>query len=245
MAKVIMRNRVSTEYREVEADSQEFWQLRAELHSDGRPRWEQTGQHDAAAFADRQEAGALRDTDIGDEAQPLAVSTVGTKVETQLDYGWPTPGEIEQGAGRAADFDEEELSNLRARSGLADSGQGYPAGYPPTPPEPETFEERVEKGVSDEPLQTESIPATTEEGREAAAEQQSSVEAPGTSGGSSGSGQTNYSRMGISSLRRRADEQGVEVTRADGQEGEPLKSDYVQALEQHDQQSQQSEGTPG
>src|SRR4051794_14909558 len=105
MGTVIMRNRVSTEYKKVEEASPEFWALRAELHTDGRPRWEQTGEHDLAAFEERLNSGNLRPGDVGDAANPAVIDSIGdTDTSAQLDRGWPTPGELEQGAGRAQDF---------------------------------------------------------------------------------------------------------------------------------------------
>lgn len=156
MAQVVMRNRVTTEYRKIEKDSEEFWALRAELHADGRPRWEQTGEHDLAAFAARVEAGALVETDVGDSAQPDQLSTVAPEFSPQLDVGHPTPGEIEQGAGRAADMDPDELERLRRTVVPASGGVGFPAGHAPQitdeDGQPVEEEDRVEVGVSDSPV---------------------------------------------------------------------------------------------
>lgn len=223
--KVVLRNRVTTEYKTVEAHGPEFYALTRELHADGRPRWEQTGQHDAAAFANRLEAGALRETDIGDAGQPSNIDTTGDQsTQPQMDRGWPTPGEIEQGAGRAADFDEDELREAQVRAGVIDTGAGYPAGAPPTVVSEEgdtvTREDRLAAGVADDPLSgTPEIPATQGENV--------------VGNGSSSSG-TNYSRQSLQDLKDEANRRDLDVQRGDGQEGDPLKADYVSALEEDD-----------
>jgi hypothetical protein len=130
MAITVMRNRVTTEYKKVEADSEEFWELRAELHTDGRPRWEQTGEHDLAAFEGRLDSGNLRAEDVGDDNQPVQrLVTEDQGNQAGLDRGWPTAGEIEQKAGRAAEMSEEELADAARAYGVG--SEGYPAGHPP------------------------------------------------------------------------------------------------------------------
>jgi len=139
MATVVMRNRVTSEFRKIEKDSEDFWELRAELHADGRPRWEQTGEHDLAAFQTRLNSGLLREQDVGDEHQPVASQVASAAPENMGfggDRGYPTPGEISQKAGRAGDMSDEELQAAAARHGIAvgtgaDPGSGFPAGHPP------------------------------------------------------------------------------------------------------------------
>lgn len=91
---VVMRNRVTTEYRKVDADSEEFYALRAELHTDGRPRWEQTGEHDLQAYLQRQEAGVERNSDLGDADQPADVINTMAPADAAvgLDRGYPKIG---------------------------------------------------------------------------------------------------------------------------------------------------------
>jgi hypothetical protein len=147
MANVVMRNRVTGEYRKVEKDGEEFWGLRAELHTDGRPRWEQTGEHDLAAFANRMAAGQPRAEDIGDQDQPVElVVDAGQASTVGLDRGWPTPGEIEQNAGRAADMSEDDLASA-ARLYGGGPVEGYPAGHPPTIDQDEAEEAGVTLGA--------------------------------------------------------------------------------------------------
>lgn len=220
---VILRNRVSTEYREVEAGSAEFFALTRELHADNRPRWEQTGEHDAAAFAERHADGTLRETDIGDAGQPSVVDTLGdVTTKPQLDRGFPTPGEIEQEAGRAANLDEDELRRLQATAGVTDKGTGYPTGTPASLSDEDaeelTQENRIERGVADDPVDTPSVPATT-------------------GGVASSDGSTNYARKGVQDLKDEAESRGLTVVRSDGSEGDPLKADYVSALEKDDEEN--------
>jgi hypothetical protein len=46
-----------------------------------------------------------------------------------------------------------------------------------------------------------------------------------------------YSKWSKEDLEKEADKRGLKVTREDGEEGDPLKSDYVAALEQSDAES--------
>jgi hypothetical protein len=158
MATTVMRNVVTGEYKTVEADSEEFWTLRAELQvGNNRPRWEQTGHHDLQARQAREDAGVIYDTDMGENAGPILVSSTPTaEAMPQLDRGWPTPGEIEQGAGRAAEFDEETLEHMggtgekvvESSTGGGGINQGYPAGVAPTPLSDDQAQ-RVEDSLGD------------------------------------------------------------------------------------------------
>jgi hypothetical protein len=203
---VIMRNRVTTEYRRVEADSEEFYALRAELDpSDNRPRWEQTGEHDLAAFQSRQDAGVTRNSDLGDAEGPANINTLAPDdLAVGLDRGYPTPGEIEQDAGRARFVNEDgslksdaDITAVPA-SEIEGPNEGYPAGAPPAV-----------------------VPDGSDAGTSVASVSDSSA---GTS----------YNNLSVPQLRDRASARGVEVTRADGGDGDPLKSDYIAALEDAD-----------
>ncbi len=140
MATTVMRNVQTGEYRSVEADSPEFWELRAEMQTSGRPRWEQTGHHDLAARQAREQAGVLREEDFGDDVGPRVLSTTPRDESVPgLDHGVPTPGELEQNAGRArflAD-DDGEVKPPREAGPVVTSGTsgsdiatGYPGGLP-------------------------------------------------------------------------------------------------------------------
>lgn len=248
MATVVMKNRVTTEYRKVEKDSDEFWALRAELHGDGRPRWEQTGEHDLSAFETRVESGQLRDTDIGDAAGPAIIGTEGPPSQPGLDHGVPTPGELDQRAGRAAEMSDEQVAywkgedgersaqddfdpdtsgddTLRVQSATAgsDHGQGFPAGHPPQVPE---GEESNITGTSDE--------RRIEEG---VADDPLPTGGVGTDLSDEGAGSEDgqsYDDMTVADLKEEANSRDLAVERSDGQDGAPRKEDYVAALEEDD-----------
>lgn len=120
MANVIMRNRVTTEYRRIEKDSDEFWDLRSEIHGDGKPRWEQTGEHDVAAYEERVENGQEESADLGDEDQPfLSVGHDDPSSEFVFggDRGGPSPGELAQGntgGAEASSAEEGDYSSMNS-----------------------------------------------------------------------------------------------------------------------------------
>lgn len=145
MANIVMRNRVTTEYRRIEKDSDEFWSLRAEIHADGKPRWEQTGEHDVSAYDARVENEQELPSDLGDEDQPsLTVGHEDPSSEFVFggDSGGPTPGELAQddaGGAEASpeeDDDDSDYSSMNHkalqaeadRKGIAPTGTGA-AGY--------------------------------------------------------------------------------------------------------------------
>lgn len=240
MAKVIMRNRVSTEYRKVEQSSDEFWALRAELHTDGRPRWEQTGEHDLQAAQTRAESGLLRAEDFGDADQPVEqVVSKGDAYIPGLDRGWPTPGELAQNAGRAAEMTDEELVRIGSARTVV---EGYPAGHPPQVDEGEAAEEgvRLDGGVStagDNPL-TGTVENAEGDGDGLTIQKDETTGATGggepkgsLSGSSSGG---DYNKQSPARLKQLAEDRGLDVQRGDGKEGDPLKADYISALEEDD-----------
>lgn len=256
----MMRNRVTSEYRRIEADSPEFYELRATLHTDGRPMWEQTGEHDASAFKARAEAGALRAEDIGDAHQPIErVVATGGAEQVQLDRGFPTPGEIEQKAGRAASMSDEELQRLSKAYGMT-GAEGYPAGHPPEMDEDAAKEAGVTTNPSLSPSGTSTVipedahNATIDANQELLADSgEPGVEDddPSEAGGSEEVGeaapidpanptgdpitgsyeQYNNSALAAECARR---DPPVEPVRTDGGTGGLRKGDYVAALEQYD-----------
>jgi len=263
MAEVVMRNRVTTEYRKVEKDGSEFWDLRAQLHTDGRPMWEQTGEHDLAAFTNRLEAGRLRAEDIGDQDQPVeSVVTGGGGSTVQADRGWPTPGEIEQGAGRAADMSDEELNALGGGGSIT---EGYPAGHPPQVDPDAASEAGVTvggglSGVSGDVtggLDEDKV-ARVEEAQSGATESQPSAEDPsnpgstpatddtsgsglGGSGSATSSNGDNYDKQSPAQLQAEVDRRNSErdpdeqiEVEGTGANGNVLKADLIKALREDD-----------
>jgi hypothetical protein len=100
MATATMRNRVSTEFRKVEKDSDEYLELQAQRDpNDGRPVWEETGIHDAVEQSKRLESDAALMTDVGDADQPVA-SIAGAAVGfvPSGEINEPLPSEVEAGA---------------------------------------------------------------------------------------------------------------------------------------------------
>jgi len=206
-----MRNRVTTEYKEVEKDSSEYWALRAELHADGRPRWEQTGELDLAAYKARVEANQLRAEDVGDADQPVAKSFgIADPNPVQLDRGYPTPGEIEQEAGRAVGFDDEQAQREGAVAG-GDISTGYPAGYPP-----------------EATLPDEAKSATLEPSQEKLASLQ----------GNSSSSDDSYASKGVDDLEQLVSDRGLsDKVEGTGANGNVVKADLVKVLEDNDSEN--------
>ena len=141
MSPVWLRNRVTTEYRPVELDSEEFEELRQTIGSDGRPVWEQTGTQDAAAFARREENDSLRPEDVGDEGQPvgnLTAAGLGPDhlVADDVQKGEPTPAEranaeeqgweseVEEGSGtNYSSWSKDELVAEAKARGVSHTGK--------------------------------------------------------------------------------------------------------------------------
>lgn len=100
MAIATLRNRVSTEFKKVEKDSDEYLELQAMRDpNDGRPVWEETGIHDAVEQSKRLEAGKARPWDVGDEHQPVAViAGVSQGYAPASSVFEPTPSEVAAGA---------------------------------------------------------------------------------------------------------------------------------------------------
>lgn len=114
-----MRNRVTTEIKQVEPDSAEFLELQRQRHAgDQRPVWEQTSIEDALEQVSRFDSGNLRPEDLGDADQPVERIHSGSDVvlpfrpSSEADRGQPTPGELAQGAGRAHEDYEPADSEL-------------------------------------------------------------------------------------------------------------------------------------
>jgi hypothetical protein len=94
-----MRNRVSTEFRKVDKDSDEYLDLQAQRDpADGRPVWEETGIHDAVEQSKRLENDAALPTDVGDADQPVASIAGGVTVVPASSVNEPLPSEVEAGA---------------------------------------------------------------------------------------------------------------------------------------------------
>jgi hypothetical protein len=108
MAIAVMRNRVSTEFRKVEKDSDDYLELQAQRDpNDGRPVWEETGPHDAIEQSARLEAGAAVPSDIGDAQQPVATMAGAALGKTAGDVpAEQTPSEV------AAGVEPEEVVTL-------------------------------------------------------------------------------------------------------------------------------------
>jgi hypothetical protein len=106
---IYLRNRKTTEYKSVVPDSEEYYDLVGQRDpEDHRPIWEQVSAATASDFAKRVESGDLRDTDVGDDGQPTGDFTGQTEPDATHgpDFTEPTPGEVAQGAGRAAEEGE-------------------------------------------------------------------------------------------------------------------------------------------
>jgi hypothetical protein len=100
MATAVMRNRVSTEFRKVERDSEEYLDLQAQRDpNDGRPVWEETGFHDAKEQSERLESGNAQPWDVGDAEQPVAtIAGVAAGYTSSAEVNEPLPSEREAGA---------------------------------------------------------------------------------------------------------------------------------------------------
>lgn len=104
MATAVMRNRVSTEFRKVERDSEEYLGLQAQRDpNDGRPVWEETGIHDAVEQSRRLENDAALPTDVGDADQPVATIAGGAAAVPASSVNEPLPSELEAGAEQGED----------------------------------------------------------------------------------------------------------------------------------------------
>lgn len=207
MASTVMRNRVTTEYRKVERDSTEFYALRAELHSDGRPRWEQTGEHDLRAYEQRKANDALLPTDRGDGEPTELLGLLGPDRFMPPVRGAPTAGEIEQNAGRAADaqsrkdpMQQEVLTSRAVDGNIEGTAEVGDPGQEPEVTTLENFDNAVNNGSSEE-----------SEGK-------------------------NYDSMGVDDLEKEANSRDLEVE-GTGNGGRVLKSDYVKALKANDEEN--------
>jgi hypothetical protein len=74
-----LRNKQTGEIKPVERDTTEWVGLTSQVGPDGRSLWEQTGAHHVEAIAERAEAGALREEDLGNQDQPVAALVVDTE----------------------------------------------------------------------------------------------------------------------------------------------------------------------
>src|ERR1700747_1984544 len=100
--RLYMRNKVTAEIRDVEADSAEFHGLQAEVTSMGLPAWEQTSYAHTESVKDRALHGRLREEDLGTKAQEelrfkaleLAASGITPEQNPHLQL---SPGEVEAG----------------------------------------------------------------------------------------------------------------------------------------------------
>lgn len=100
--RVYMRNKVTGEIKDVEADSSEFRELVAAVTAQGLPAWEQTSYAHADGVKERAKYGELNEEDLGTEAQDelrfkaleLAAEGVAPEQNPHLQL---TPGEIEAG----------------------------------------------------------------------------------------------------------------------------------------------------
>lgn len=69
MANVVrIKNKMTSEVRDVDLESQEWEELRVEVTPSGFPKWEQVAHHQANALLDRAEDGELLAEDLGEEA---------------------------------------------------------------------------------------------------------------------------------------------------------------------------------
>ena len=99
MATATMRNRVSTEFKKVEKDSDEYLELQAQRDpNDGRPVWEETGIHDAIEQSKRLENDMAQAWDVGDADQPVATIAGAALGMSAADVNEPLPSEIEAGS---------------------------------------------------------------------------------------------------------------------------------------------------
>lgn len=221
MASTIMRNRVTTEYRKVERDSEEYYLLRSELHADGRPRWEQTGEHDLRAFEQRKAEDALLPTDRGDgDPVPLlGITAAGAFMPPPR--GTPTPGEIEQGAGRAAEDPQDDVTDeVFMNTAIAGVIEGTASpGDPGVEAETGTMEDLRTEGSA-------SSPSSPDSGDD-------EVEQTGDS----------YDTTGYDDLKAEVNDRGLEVT-GSGNGGRVLKSDMVSALRADDASKSEQGDTP-
>lgn len=96
----VMRNRVSTEFRKVEKDGDEYLELQAQRDpTDGRPVWEETGIHDAVEQSKRLENDMARAWDVGDADQPVAtIAGAASGYTSSSEVNEPLPSEREAGA---------------------------------------------------------------------------------------------------------------------------------------------------
>jgi hypothetical protein len=109
-----MRNRVTTEFRKVEKDSDEYLELQAQRDAnDGRPVWEETGIHDAIEQSKRLEDGVPLATDIGDAQQPVSTIAGGSNIvpASAVQHMDPLPSEREAGVEPFEGFSGLPASN--------------------------------------------------------------------------------------------------------------------------------------
>lgn len=107
---VVLRNTDTGQITQLDGDSnsEEYQTLvRQRRARDGRPLWEETGQHDRLALLDRLAHGALRPEDIGDVGQPFNTilgepAPITSTPSGMIDRMQPTATERASNAGRAA-----------------------------------------------------------------------------------------------------------------------------------------------
>jgi len=130
MGIAVFRNRVTTEFRKTEQDSDEFNELVAQRDpNDGRPVWEQTSMPNAIEQSQRLQEGEQRPEDLGDANQPYATTLTAGRLNTrpasEVQGREPTPAE------RASGIDPSDW-NLTTATGatasvanqaMGDSGQ--------------------------------------------------------------------------------------------------------------------------
>lgn len=132
---VYLRNKVTGEIRDVEADSDEFRELQAAVTSRGLGAWEQTSLPHVEDIRDRARTGNLREEDLGLEAaEQLRYEALKLAAEGVEAHNNPhlrlTPGEIEGGLTpqqKAKDLMaqyEDKLSGARRRI-LMDAAQSH------------------------------------------------------------------------------------------------------------------------
>jgi hypothetical protein len=104
MATAIMRNRVSTEFRKVERDSEEYMELQAQRDAnDGRPVWEETHFPNAKEQSERLKNDAALPVDVGDAEQPVATIAGSATFAPASTVNEPLPSEVEAGADQGDD----------------------------------------------------------------------------------------------------------------------------------------------
>lgn len=110
-----MRNRLTTEYREVEPDGDDFRELQAQRGPDGRPVWEQTGAHDAAAHAARKAAETEVESDQGDEVALAARETEASGEVAQVSDAPPAAQEEVPAQVESTESESKRSSGNRRR----------------------------------------------------------------------------------------------------------------------------------